>query len=80
MSDNTNLVEMHGCIVCGKVYKVLAVYSPEGSLLLSSVNGSGGHTLPGEKQPLVVCDTHSAGQIEVAHKRWLARNVEEQVD
>lgn len=78
MSENTNIVEMHGCIVCGKVYDVLAVYSPEGRFLIGSVTGSGGHCIAGEKQPLVACDTHTADQIDVAHKRWQARNIDDQ--
>lgn len=80
MSENANIVEMHGCIVCGKVFNVLAVYSPEGRFLISSVTGSGGHCIAGEKQPLVACDTHSVEQIDAAHKRWQARNTEDQDD
>ena len=69
---------MHGCIVCGKVFNVLAVYSPEGRFLISSVTGPGAHSLPEEKQPLVACDTHTTDQIDAAHKRWQSRNTEAQ--
>jgi hypothetical protein len=76
MSENTNIVEMHGCIVCGKVFNILAVYSPEGRFLIGSVTRVGGHCLAGEKQPLVACDSHSQEQIDNAHKRWLAHLTE----
>jgi hypothetical protein len=78
MSENTNIVEMHGCIVCGKVFNILAVYSPEGRFLIDSVTRVGGHCIAGEKQPLVACDTHTADQIDVALKRWQARKTEDQ--
>ena len=80
LSEKTKIVEMHGCIVCGRVFNLLAVYSPEGGLLNCTLTGTGGHCLPDEKQPLVVCNTHTADQIEVAHKRWRFRKMEDQAE
>jgi hypothetical protein len=76
MSENTNIVEMHGCLICGRVFNVLAVYSLQGRLLDCSVTGPGGHCLPEEKQPLVVCDTHTTDQIDISYKRWLSRKID----
>ena len=74
MSENKTVVEMHGCIVCGRTFTVLAVYTPDGSLLDCKVTSSGGHCLPVEKQLLVVCDTHTATGIENGFTRWQSRN------
>ena len=76
MSENTNIVEMHGCLICGRVFNVLAVYSPQGRLLDCSVTAPGGYCLPEEKQPLVVCDTHTTDQIDISYKRWLSRKID----
>lgn len=74
MSENRNVVEMHGCIVCAKVFHVLAVYTPANELVGFTVTSPGGRPLPGERQPLVVCDTHSADDIGRALKKWQNRN------
>ena len=77
MSENKNVVEMHGCIVCARVFNTLAVYTPGGKLLGCTVTSPGGHCLPDDRQPLVVCDTHTAEEIETAYKRWKSREGEE---
>lgn len=60
---------MHGCIVCGKVFNILAVYAPDGMLVDCKVTSPGGHCVP-DKQPLAACDSHSSQEIETAHKKW----------
>ena len=72
--SNRNAVEMHGCIVCARIFNILAVYTTEGRLLYCTVTGPGGHIVPDEKRPLVACDSHTAGEIETAYKRWKSRN------
>ena len=74
MSENKNSVEIHGCLVCAKLFNILAVYTPEGKLAGCAVTGPGGHCVPDEGQPLVACDTHTAEEIESAYKRWQFRN------
>ena len=32
-SENHNLVEMHGCIVCGRLFDILVVYSLQDRLV-----------------------------------------------
>jgi hypothetical protein len=76
-SENNNAVEIHGCIVCGKQYNILVVYTQEGRLVDCIVTSPGGHRVPDEQRPLVACDTHSAEEIEVAYKRWLSKNGKE---
>ena len=77
MSENKNIVEMHGCIVCARTFNILAVYTPDGRLVDFSVTSPGGRRVPGERQPLVACDTHTAGEIEAAYHRWQSRNDKE---
>ena len=74
MSENKNVVEMHGCIVCARTFNVLAVYTPDGSLLDCKVTSAGGHCVRGEHQLLVACDTHTAEEIDNATKRWQSRH------
>ncbi|HSB02488.1 MAG TPA: hypothetical protein VLE49_17680 [Anaerolineales bacterium] len=74
MSENINAVEMHGCIVCARTFNVLAVYTLDGKLVDCAVTSFGGHCVLGGRQPLVACDSHTAEEIETAHKRWQSRN------
>lgn len=74
MSENKKVVERHGCIVCAKIFSVLAVYTPDDRLLDCAVTSFGGHLVPDEGQPLVACDIHTVDEIEAAHQRWQARN------
>ena len=74
MSENQNVVEIHGCIVCAKLFNILAVYTPDGRLLDCTVTSPGGHIVPDERRPLVACDRHTEGEIDAAYKRWQAVN------
>jgi hypothetical protein len=77
MSENIPIVEVHGCIVCARIFNILAVYNTDGRLLDCTVTSPGGHCVPDERQPLVACDIHTAGEIETAYYRWKSRKVEE---
>ncbi len=68
-SENKIVVEIHGCIVCAKLYNILVVYTPEGKLLDCTVTSPGGHIVPDESRPLVACDSHIKVEIESAHNR-----------
>ncbi len=74
MSENKNAVELHGCIVCAKIYNVLAVYSPDGKLVGCAVTSPGGRCIPDERHPLVTCETHTAEEVDAAYRRWQSRN------
>jgi hypothetical protein len=75
MSENKNVVEIHGCIVCAKLFNLLVVYTPQGKLLDCTVTSSGGHIVPDERHPLVACNTHTAEEL-AAYKKWKTQNVE----
>ena len=42
-SENINVVEMHGCIVCARLFNILVVYTPDGRLVDCTVTSPGGH-------------------------------------
>jgi hypothetical protein len=77
MSENRYAAEIHGCIVCARLFNILAVYKPDGRLVDCGVTSSGGHRVPDEQRPLVACDTHTAAEIEAAYQRWQSRNSQE---
>jgi hypothetical protein len=78
-SENYNIIEMHGCIVCARIFNILAVYTPDGRLVDCTVTSPGGQRVPDEQRPLVACDTHTTEEIETAytHKRRQSRKGEE---
>ena len=63
MTEAVTKGEMHGCIVCGKLYNLYAVYDASGNYLGSRVMSAGGHEVKGAGRPLVACDTHSEAEI-----------------
>ena len=74
MSENKKVVEVHGCIVCARLFNILVVYTLEGKLLDCTVTSPGGHIVSDEQRPLVACDTHTEEAIKFAHQRWQSTN------
>jgi hypothetical protein len=66
MSDNQTKGEMHGCIVCGKLYQLYVVYDSKGKFVDCKVMSAGGIRVPDARRPLVACETHSGKEIEAA--------------
>jgi hypothetical protein len=66
MSKNSNVMEQHGCIVCGKVYNLLVLYDPEGKLFDCAVTSPGGHRVVDAHWPLVACNKHTEEEIKTA--------------
>jgi hypothetical protein len=77
MSENKDVVQIHGCIVCARLFNILAMYSPDGKLMDYAVTSPGGHCVPNERQALVACNTHTTEEIDSAYKRWLSKNDKE---
>ena len=69
MSDNANVVEEHGCIVCGKVHTLLVEYAPNGQLIDCTVTSPGGRRVSDAHWPLVACNEHTPTEIETALAR-----------
>ena len=73
MTKTKNTVEMHGCIVCGRIFNLLAVYTRDNRLVGCTVASPSGRRVPDERRPLVACNTHTTSEIETAYKKWQAR-------
>lgn len=69
MSDNETRGEIHGCIVCGRPYRMYVVYGPDGKFIDLKVMSEGGVPVRHPTRPLVACDTHSMKEIEAAVMR-----------
>lgn len=68
--------EMHGCIVCGRLYQLLVAYDENGKFIGSKVMSAGGKEVKGANRPLVACDNHSDEEIERATNRVYGKNRE----
>ena len=77
MSEKRNTVEIHGCIVCGRVFDVLVVYDPEDRMVDCKVISPGGHRLLEEERPFVACDIHTDEDIAKAFVKRQSRMSEE---
>ena len=69
--------EMHGCIVCGKLYELYVVYDASGKFIDCKVMSAGAKRVPNSQRPLVACDRHSGAEIEAAVGRAYGAEKEE---
>ncbi len=65
--------EMHGCIVCGKLYQLYVIHDSEGQYIGSKVMSAGGKEVKGVDRPLVACETHSDAEIARAVEQVYGR-------
>ena len=72
MTENKVSVETHGCIVCGRTFSILAVYTPGGKLVDCTVTSPGGQIVPDAQKPLAACDSHTVKEVEAAYNKWRA--------
>lgn len=70
--------EMHGCIVCGKLYQLYAAYDENGNYIGSKIMSAGGKIVKDEKRPLVACETHTDDDIERAVNRVFGSSDQEE--
>ena len=64
MSETKAKGEMHGCIVCGKLYQLLIAYDSNGKYIGSKVMSAGGKEVKGATRPLVACEKHTDQEIQ----------------
>ncbi len=69
MSEKHTKGEMHGCIVCGKIYELYVVYDASGKYIDARVMSAGGKHVAYPTRPLVACEKHSDAEIEAAIAR-----------
>ena len=68
MSETHTQGEMHGCVVCGRLYQLYVVYT-DGKFVGSKVMTPGGNSVPHPSRPLVACERHSQAEVESAVER-----------
>lgn len=66
MSKREAVGEMHGCIVCGKLYQLYVVYDATGKCVDFQVPNGNARPVKHAHRPLVACKTHSDDQIKAA--------------
>ena len=76
-TDKHTKGEMHGCIVCGKLYQLYVVYDANNKFMDCKVMSAGGKRVPNAYRALVACEKHSAGEIEAAVKRVYGKQEED---
>ncbi len=69
MTENKAKGEMHGCIVCGKLYQLYVIYDPAGKYIGSKVMSAGGKEVKDATRPLVACEKHADQEIGRAVER-----------
>ena len=69
--------EMHGCIVCGKLYQLYVVHDENGKYIGSKVMSAGGREVTGANRPLVACEQHAGEEVERAVNRVYGKQDEE---
>jgi hypothetical protein len=72
--------EMHGCIVCGKLYHLYVVRDARGKFIDGKVMSAGGRIVPHPDRPLAACEKHSREEVESAVERVYGRSGEEADD
>lgn len=70
--------EMHGCIVCGKLYQLYAAYDADGKYIGGKVMSAGGKEVKDASRPLVACEIHTDDDIERAVNRVFGENSHEE--
>ena len=78
MADSHTRGEMHGCIVCGKLYELYVVYGADGHFRDSKVMTAGGRSVNGNGRPLVACERHSEDDVARAVRRVFGKESPEE--
>jgi hypothetical protein len=73
MSEPRAKGEMHGCIVCGKLYQLYVAHDSNGNYIGSKVMSAGGREVTGAGRPLVACETHDNDDVARAVERVYGR-------
>ncbi|MBI2758399.1 MAG: hypothetical protein HYX49_06945 [Chloroflexi bacterium] len=80
MSDDKHTKsEIHGCIMCGKLYQLYVVEDANGKFIDCKVMSGDGKCIPNQGRPLVVCKKHTDREIETAIARTYG-NLQEDED
>lgn len=80
MTDTITKGEMHGCIVCGKLYQLYVVYDSAGKYVGSKIMSAGGRVVDGTSRPLVACERHDSDDVTRAVERVYGKQGEQDED
>lgn len=69
MTESHTSGEMHGCVVCGRLYQLYVVHDSHGKFIGCKVMTPGGKVVPNAVRPLVACERHSEKEIDAAVER-----------
>ena len=61
--------EIHGCIVCGRLHQLYAVYDAAGLFVGAKVMSPGARVVAHPRRALVACETHTEEDIQRAVER-----------
>lgn len=78
MTDARTKGEVHGCIVCGKLYHLYVVHDSEGKYMGSRVMSGGGREVRSADRPLVACERHSPTEVEMAVERVYGKHKDDE--
>lgn len=78
MTESHTRGEMHGCIVCGRLYELYVVYDANDDFLDYKVMTAGGRKIPGQGRPLVACERHSEDDVNRAVHRVFGTHAPEE--
>jgi hypothetical protein len=73
MSDTHVRGEMHGCVVCGRLYELYVVYGTDGKFMDCKVMSPDAKRVPDSRRPLVACNRHTKQEIDAAMARTYGR-------
>jgi hypothetical protein len=77
MTDTHTRGEMHGCIVCGRLYELYVVYDADDHFVDCKVMTAGGRRITGQGRPLVACERHSEVEVSSAVHRVFGKHAPE---
>lgn len=77
MTEKITKGEMHGCIVCGKLYQLYVVSDINGKFIDCKVMSTGAKHVPNSRRALVACEKHTEEQIESAVARVFGKDPDE---
>lgn len=80
MTEKFTKGEMHGCIVCGKLFQLYVVNDASGKFVDAKVMDDGGNLVRHALRPLVACERHTAAEIESAVARAFSRPLDDDDD
>ena len=80
MAEKYTKGEMHGCIVCGKLYQLYVVNDASGKYVDAKIMSAGGRLVPHSQRPLVACENHTDEQVKLAVARAYGLHKEDDED